>query len=256
MKTLFTLLLLAASMFPAVARGDPAERHGNARAARSGDAEETNFGRPADPKEATRTIRIDMSDKMRFSPAVLKLAQGETIRFIVRNSGKGPHEMVLGTEQELEEHAAVMRRFPGMEHDEAHMLRVKPGESRSLTWQFSQAGEFRFGCLIPGHFEAGMVGRISVVAQQERAERHDGGASSSAGDASLTQGEIRKVDKEAMKLTIRHGPIRNLDMPAMTMIFRVKEPAMLERLKAGDRIEFVADKINGAYTVIQVNVRK
>ena len=74
----------------------------------------------------------------------------------------------------------------------------------------------------------------------------------SAQTAVLTDGEIRKVDKDAQKLTIKHGPITNLDMPAMTMVFRVSDPAMLDKVKAGDKIRFVADKVQGAYTVIKV----
>ena len=165
MRTFFTLLLLAASALPAVALGDPAGRHARGPSVTSGDAAETTFGRPAYPRKATRTIRIEMSDTMRFSPSQLKLEQGDAVRFIVKNSGKVLHEMVLGTEQELREHAALMRKFPGMEHDEAHMVHVRPGRSRSFAWQFTQAGEFRYGCLIPGHFEAGMVGSITVLAK-------------------------------------------------------------------------------------------
>ena len=73
---------------------------------------------------------------------------------------------------------------------------------------------------------------------------------------SLTDGEIRKVDKEAKKLTIRHGPIPNLDMPAMTMVFQVKDSAMLDSVKAGDKIRFVADKAGGAYTVTKIEPAK
>jgi Cu(I)/Ag(I) efflux system periplasmic protein CusF len=74
--------------------------------------------------------------------------------------------------------------------------------------------------------------------------------------AALTEGEIRKVDKEAKKITIKHGPIKNLDMPAMTMVFQVKDTAMLDRVKAGDKVNFTADKVNGAYTVTQVETTK
>ena len=77
-----------------------------------------------------------------------------------------------------------------------------------------------------------------------------------ASSAALTEGEVRKVDKEAKKLTIRHGPITNLDMPAMTMVFQVKEPAMLEQVKTGDKIRFSADKISGAYIVTQIETAR
>ena len=70
--------------------------------------------------------------------------------------------------------------------------------------------------------------------------------------AALTDGEVRKVDKDASKVTIKHGPISNLDMLAMTMVFRVSDPAMLDQLKSGDKIRFTAEKIQGAYTVMKV----
>ena len=72
----------------------------------------------------------------------------------------------------------------------------------------------------------------------------------------FTEGEIRKVDKSAGKITIKHGPLLNLDMPAMTMVFQVRDAAILDRIKAGDKIRFVADKVNGAYTVMQLDVAK
>lgn len=70
--------------------------------------------------------------------------------------------------------------------------------------------------------------------------------------AALSDGEIRKVDKDAKKITIRHGPIRNLDMPAMTMVFQVKDPAMLDQVKAGDKVKFEAEKAGGAYVVTKI----
>ena len=64
-----------------------------------------------------------------------------------------------------------------------------------------------------------------------------------------SDGEIKKVDKEAGKITVKHGPLVNLDMPAMTMVFKVKDPGMLEQVKAGDKVKFTAEKINGAFTI-------
>jgi len=72
----------------------------------------------------------------------------------------------------------------------------------------------------------------------------------------LAKGEVRKVDKEAGKITIKHGPIENLGMPPMTMAYRVKDPAILGQLKVGDKIDFAADKVNGAYTVTQIKPAK
>lgn len=74
--------------------------------------------------------------------------------------------------------------------------------------------------------------------------------------AQLADGEIRKVDKDAGKLTIKHGEIKSLDMPPMTMVFRVKEPAMLERVKAGDKVKFAAEKVGGVYTVTEIDVAR
>ena len=72
----------------------------------------------------------------------------------------------------------------------------------------------------------------------------------------FTDGEIRRVDKEAKKLTIKHGPIPNLNMDGMTMVFGVRDPAMLDQVKAGDRIRFQANKIDGQYTVTKIEVAK
>jgi uncharacterized cupredoxin-like copper-binding protein len=125
-------------------------------------AEETAFGRAADPREARRTVRVEMTDRMRFIPALLTVKRGEVVRFAPVNKGKLMHEMVLGTLDELKKHAELMRRHPGMEHDEPHMAHVAPGKSGEIGWQFTKAGEFYYACLVAGHFEAGMVGRIIV----------------------------------------------------------------------------------------------
>jgi uncharacterized cupredoxin-like copper-binding protein len=138
--------------------------HGDAKksADRKISTEEQVFGREGDPKRATRTVQVDMSDKMRFSPAQLTVKRGETVRFVVKNSGKVMHEMVLGTMQDLKAHADMMKKHPGMEHDEPYMAHVKPGATQQMVWQFTKPGEFHYGCLVPGHFEAGMIGKITV----------------------------------------------------------------------------------------------
>lgn len=123
---------------------------------------ETDFGRTGDRKRVSRTVRITMSDKMRFSPAVITAKKGETLRFVVKNSGALLHEMVLGTMADLQAHAELMRKFPGMEHDDPFMTHVAPGKTGEIVWQFTRTGEFNYGCLIPGHFEAGMIGKVTV----------------------------------------------------------------------------------------------
>ena len=120
------------------------------------------YGKPGEPAKVSRTIEIDMSDAMRFTPATVTARKGETIRFLVKNSGKVKHEMVLGSIKELKEHAALMLKFPEMEHAEPNQSSVDPGKTGELIWQFTKAGTFNFACLQPGHFEAGMRGKIAV----------------------------------------------------------------------------------------------
>lgn len=124
--------------------------------------EQTDWGIAGDPNNISRTIRIEMNDKMRFAPDTVSVKLGETIRFEVRNAGKVLHEMVIGTRQELDAHAEMMKKHPSMEHDEAYMAHVEPGKRGEMVWTFNRAGEFEFACLIPGHYEAGMRGRIRV----------------------------------------------------------------------------------------------
>lgn len=153
------LLSLAASA--AFAHGDEA----HAAAARRFDASQvvdTAFGREGDPAKARRTIRVTMADSMRFTPAVITVKRGETVRLVATNKGQVLHELVLGTPDELRKHAEMMRQHPGMQHEEAHMAHVKPGATGEIVWQFTRPGEFQFACLLPGHFEAGMVGKVRV----------------------------------------------------------------------------------------------
>jgi uncharacterized cupredoxin-like copper-binding protein len=103
-----------------------------------------------------------MSDEMRFTPAAVTVRQGEIVRFVAHNKGKVLHEMVLGAMDELKEHAELMRKFPGMEHNGPHMTHVNPGKSGETGWRFTKAGTYFFACLIPGHFEAGMIGKVVV----------------------------------------------------------------------------------------------
>lgn len=126
--------------------------------------EQKPWGIAGEAKGVTRTITIRMSDAMRFTPARIEVKQGQTVRLKVRNDGKVLHELVLGTPQELAEHAAQMQKHPGMEHDEPHMVHVAPGKTGDLVWTFNRAGEFEFACLINGHYQAGMKGTIRVIA--------------------------------------------------------------------------------------------
>jgi uncharacterized cupredoxin-like copper-binding protein len=138
----------------AAASGNHAGGHGSAEA----------IGRAGTMEKVTRTIHIDMSDAMRFTPEHISVKQGETVRFIVRNSGRLPHEMVLGTEKELKEHYEVMKKHPEMEHADENMVTVQPGKTGEIIWQFTRAGRVDFACLLPGHYEAGMKGAVKVKA--------------------------------------------------------------------------------------------
>lgn len=122
----------------------------------------TGIGRPGDPAKVSRTIEVTMDDDMRFAPSSIQVKAGETIRFFVRNRGKQAHEFVLGTMAELKEHAAMMRAQPHMKHNEPNMVSLGAGKLGGLVWQFDQSGTIDFACLVPGHFEAGMVGKIQV----------------------------------------------------------------------------------------------
>jgi uncharacterized cupredoxin-like copper-binding protein len=157
------LVLKAAAFGLAVVAGSVgAHGDGKPRAFDASKVEDTAFGREGNPKAVTRTIKVNMADNMRFTPASVTVKRGETIKFIVHNGGKLLHEMVLGTKEALKEHAELMKKFPEMEHADANMAHVQPGKAGEIVWQFAKPGEFEFACLQPGHFEAGMVGKVTV----------------------------------------------------------------------------------------------
>lgn len=154
------LLTLSLAALPARAHGDGG--HGAHAAPAATAAADTAFGRPGDPKKASRTLTVDMTDNMRFTPALLTVKRGETVRIKAVNKGQVLHELVLGTSAELAQHAEAMKKHPGMAHDAPSMVHVAPGKDGAIVWQFTQAGEFEFACLLPGHFEAGMRGKVVV----------------------------------------------------------------------------------------------
>ena len=125
--------------------------------------EQKEWGIAGDARAVKRTITVSMSDAMRFTPDKIEVKQGETIKIVVKNDGRQLHEFVLGTKKELEEHAALMVKFPNMEHDEPYMAHVGPGKTGEVIWNFNTTGEFDFACLIVGHYQAGMVGKIIVA---------------------------------------------------------------------------------------------
>lgn len=136
-----------------------------------GHADSDAIGEPGKAADAKRTVKVEMLDTMRFNPQSISVKQGETIKFIVKNSGKIKHEMVLGTEKELKEHAEVMKKNPEMEHDDANQITVQPGKSGEIIWQFTKTGKINFACLQPGHYDAGMAGTVTV--NKAKGHTHD-----------------------------------------------------------------------------------
>jgi len=138
--------------------------------------EQKPWGIAAEAKQARRSISVTMSDKMRFSPERIMVKQGETVRLLIRNEGVLLHEFVLGTRTELDKHAELMQKFPDMAHEEPYMTHVAPGQTGEIVWTFNRAGEFDFACLIAGHYQAGMVGKVIVNprqrSKQDEAHKH------------------------------------------------------------------------------------
>ncbi|MGB9129959.1 MAG: cupredoxin family protein [Thiobacillus sp.] len=166
------LLLTALLATPLLAGAPLAHAHAEKKHAPAPNAvaEQTAWGIAGNPAQAKRTLTLDMTDAMRFTPDAITVQEGETVRFVVRNTGRMLHEMVIGTPDELVKHAAMMARFPNMEHDEAYMVHVDPGKTGEIVWTFNRAGRFEFACLIAGHYEAGMRGTVTVTPKQGTAK--------------------------------------------------------------------------------------
>ncbi len=128
----------------------------------AGHAHGTPFGRAGDPKKVTRTIELKMTDQMRFEPAEIRVRRNETVRLIVINAGQIKHEIQIGDRKSITAHLEEMKKNPEMEHDDDHAKTVKAGGREDVVWQFTQLGDFVYGCLMPGHYEQGMRGRIVV----------------------------------------------------------------------------------------------
>ena len=122
------------------------------------------IGKPGKAGKAKRTVNISMSEKddgkMMFQPAVLKVKKGETVRLKFVNKGELDHEFVMDVHEGIMEHKALMEKFPEMEHADPNSIRLAPGKRGEIIWTFTNAGDFGFACLIPGHYDAGMKGDI------------------------------------------------------------------------------------------------
>ena len=162
MKTMLSVLMIAALLATsaaALAHGDEKDKAKKTAVKK----EQKAWGIAGDARAVKRTITLAMTDNMRFTPDKIEVNEGDTIKLVMQNTGKVMHEMVIGTKKELDEHAALMVKFPGMEHDEPYMAHIAPGKTGTIIWTFNRAGDFDFACLIAGHYQAGMVGKITVA---------------------------------------------------------------------------------------------
>jgi len=134
-----------------------------------GHNDEMDAGKPGKAAAVNRTVEISMTEKddgrMLFEPASLQIVQGETIRFTIKNIGEIEHEFVVDSHDMNMKHKASMAKFPEMEHDDPNAIRLMEGTSGEIIWTFSKAGTFEFACLIPGHYESGMKGDVTVAAK-------------------------------------------------------------------------------------------
>jgi len=157
MKAQIFGLLVAALATPALAGGNHAGGHGEAMA----------VGEPGKKANASETIQVTMKEtddgQMIFTPSTFKVRKGQTIRFVIKNAGELDHEFVLDQEDKIMEHKAVMEKFPDMEHDDPNAIRLAAGESGEIIWKFTNDGTFKIACLVPGHYDAGMHGDVTVA---------------------------------------------------------------------------------------------
>jgi uncharacterized cupredoxin-like copper-binding protein len=162
MKIAILGMLLAALATPALASGSHGGSHG-------GDRGETAVGEPGDKSEVTQTIRVSMKEtpdgRMIFAPSNFKVRKNETILFTIRNEGELDHEFVLDQEDKVLQHKADMEKSADMQHDDPNAIRLKPGKSGEIVWKFTNDGVFKIACLIPGHYDAGMHGDVTVAGQ-------------------------------------------------------------------------------------------
>lgn len=156
MKTRLDSISLAALGFALMIAAAPLAAH---------EGEHFSAGEPGDPKKPFRTVEVSMHEgngTMGFTPSTLQVKRGEQIKFIIKNDGALTHEFVLANTADNLKHAALMKKYPDMEHDDPNGKTVQPNAHSEILWRFSKRGEFEFACLIPGHREAGMLGKVIV----------------------------------------------------------------------------------------------
>lgn len=153
------MAVLATTAFAAHGHGG----HGGAHAIGTPrDPGETSFGRPGDAKSISRTLRVEIEDARCRGPAEVGLQRGDTVQFVIRNTGTRMHELVLGTSHELGQHAEQSEKDPDLDHDEPYIVHVEGGATTEMVWHFNRIGVFSYGCLIHGKEGPLMGGRINV----------------------------------------------------------------------------------------------
>jgi uncharacterized cupredoxin-like copper-binding protein len=119
-------------------------------------------GAPGDPAKVSKVIQVRMLDSMRFEPSHIEVRSGQTVKFVVTNTGKIRHEFGVGTHDEQKAHAEMMLADPDMKHEDGSAITVEPGQTRELIWRFGKPGLYEAACQVPGHYPAGMMSTIVV----------------------------------------------------------------------------------------------
>ena len=153
---------LALSAGPVHAHGGHGGAHADSITSALPSSDVKVFGRPGDPKKVSRTVSVDISNPACRTPGDLAVRLGDTVRFVVKNSGKEEHEMLIGTMRDLKEHAESVETDAGVAHDEPYMTHVGQGKTETIVWHFTRLGIFYYGCHVPGAPGRGVIGRITV----------------------------------------------------------------------------------------------
>lgn len=156
MKLALATTLLSLIVSPAFAGGTHSGGHGEMMA----------VGMPAEKSGKMTKVAVSLVEtddgEMLFEPRELAFKAGETVEFTITNDGEAEHEFVMDTHENNAKHKEMMAKFPEMEHDDPNAVRLQPGEKGTILWTFANTGKFEFACLIPGHYEAGMHGALTV----------------------------------------------------------------------------------------------
>lgn len=156
MTSIKFLPLAALAMVLALGMAAPLHAH---------EGEHFSAGEPGDATKPFRTVPVSMHEgdgTMGFTPSSLDVKKDEQVKFVITNSGALAHEFVLADAKANLKHAALMQKYPDMEHDDPNGKTVQPNGKTEILWRFSKPGTFEFACLIPGHREAGMIGKVTV----------------------------------------------------------------------------------------------